>query len=160
MPVELEKVAGGFRVDGLDLRGGKCGCTSVAKCCYSWSKVKKRSPDLIEFVAKMETPDTVDNFMWSYTVRKDGLTIRVSVADARDKEIYSGFIPPSVKEWEARGWDVLEKSGDREDGAVWRCSMCRWLYKDDVEGRPFEELPTDWKCPVCKASKASFEKIG
>ncbi|MGD8351775.1 MAG: hypothetical protein PVG55_02150, partial [Nitrospirota bacterium] len=118
MPLEIEKIPGGFRVDGLELRGGKCGCTSVAKCCYSWSKVKKRGPDLVDLVAKMESPDTADNFTWSYTVRKDGVTVRVSVADARDKEIFSGFIPPSVKEWEARGWEVLERSGDREDGVV------------------------------------------
>jgi len=24
----------------------------------------------------------------------------------------------------------------------------------------FEYLPSDWKCPVCKAGKESFEKIG
>lgn len=160
MPVEIEKIPGGFRLDGLELRSGKCGCTSVAKCCYSWSKVKKRGPDLVEFVAKMETPDTTENFTWGYAVRKDGMTVRVSVADARDKEIYSGYIPPSVKEWEAKGWEVLELSGDREDGVVWRCSMCRWLYKEDKEGTPFEELPRDWKCPLCKASKSVFERVG
>jgi rubredoxin len=160
VPVEIEKIPGGFRLDGLELRGGKCGCTSVAKCCYSWSKVKRRGPDLVDLVAKMETPDTADNFTWSYTVRKDGVTVRVSVADARDKEIYSGYIPPSVKEWEARGWEVLERSGDREDGVVWRCSMCRRLYKEDKEGTPFEELPGDWKCPRCNASKSVFERIG
>ena len=160
MAIEVEKIPSGFRVEGLDLRGGKCGCTSVAKCCYTWSKVKKRGADLIEFTAKMTSPDTSDDFQWSYTVRKEGLTIKVSVDDARDKAIYSGFIPPSVKEWEARGWEVIESSGDREDGAVWRCSMCRWLYREDKDGTAFDDLPDDWRCPLCKASKSSFERIG
>jgi rubredoxin len=158
--IEIKKIPSGFSVDGLELRGGKCGCTSVAKCCYTWSKVKKRGADLIELSAKMTGPDTSDDFQWSYTVSKEGVTVKVTVDDARDKAIYSGFIPPSVKQWEARGWEVVESSGDREDGAVWRCSMCRWLYKEDKEGTPFEDLPDDWRCPLCKAAKSAFERIG
>jgi len=160
LALEIEKIPSGFRVDGLDIRGGKCGCTSVAKCCYTWSKVKKRGADLIEFTAKMTSPDASDDFQWSYTVRKEGVTVKVSVDDARDKTIYSGFIPPSVKEWEDKGWEVVERSGDREDGVVWRCSMCKWLYKEDKEGTAFEDLPDDWKCPLCKAPKSAFERIG
>jgi rubredoxin len=157
--LEINKIPGGFRVDGLDLKTGKCGCTSIAKCCYSWSKVKKRD-SLVEFVAKMTAADTTDNFIWSYTVKKNGITVKVVVEDARDNEIYSGFIPPAVKEWETRGWEVIEKEGDREDGVVWRCAMCKWLYREDKKGQTFEQLPDDWKCPVCNALKNQFEKIG
>lgn len=158
MSIEIKKIPGGLQVDDLKLLKGKCGCTSVAKCCYSWSKVKKKD-STIEFVAKMTTPDTSDHFTWGYTVQKEGITIKVLVEDARDKEIYSGYIPPSVKEWEDRGWEVLQKEGDREDGIVWRCAMCRWLYKEDKEGQSFEELPDDWKCPLCNVNKSQFEKI-
>ncbi len=159
MAVLVEKVAGGFSIDGLELLRGKCGCTSIAKCCYSWSKVKKKG-DTIVFEAKMTAPDTKDNFNWGYTVRKEGITVTVLVEDARDKEIFSGFIPPSVKQWESRGWEVIEKYGDREDGVVWRCAICKWLYKDDKEGTSFENLLDDWRCPLCKAKKSEFEKIG
>ncbi len=159
MSVQIEKIPGGFKVDGLELKNGKCGCTAIAKCCYSWSKVKKRGKS-IEFVAKMTAPDTKDNFDWGYIVKKDDVTVSVKVEDARDKEIYSGFIPPTLAEWTERGWEVVESYGDREDKTVWRCAMCRWLYKEDKEGKPFEELPEDWRCPVCNASKAEFEKIG
>jgi rubredoxin len=159
MPVPIEKISGGFNVDGLLLKGGKCGCTSIAKCCYSMSKVKKRN-GVIEFNAKMTDPDTVDTYNWSYTVRKDGTTVKVAVEDARDKTIYSGFVPPSAGEWEARGWEVVEKVGDREDGVIWRCSMCKWLYKEDKEGISFDELPENWKCPNCWVGKSYFERIG
>lgn len=159
MSVEMKKIPGGFEVDGLKLLKGKCGCTSIAKCCYSWSKVKKTATTL-SFIAKMTSPDTADTYNWRYTVQKDGVTVNVMVEDARDKEIYSGFIPPSVKEWESRGWEVLEKEGDREDATVWRCAMCKWLYRDDTEGTAFDQLPSDWKCPVCNAPKSHFEKIG
>ena len=45
------------------------------------------------------------------------------------------------------------------------CSMCGFVY-DPAEGdpdsgiapgTPFENLPDDWVCPVCGASKADFE---
>lgn len=159
MSLSIEKIPGGFSVDGLELKNGKCGCTSVSPCCYSWSRVKKKDAGTLEFVAKMTGPETKDHYEWSYSVSKDGVTIRVTVEDARDKEIYSGYIPPSVKEWEAKGWDVVEKNNDREDGAIWRCGACRWLYKEAKEGTPFEELPDDWKCPKCGVSKDSFEQI-
>ena len=158
MSMEIEKIKGGFMVDGIKLLKGKCGCTSVVQCCYSWSKVKKRSTGL-ECEVKMTGPDTKDNYNWGYTVSKNGITVTVRVEDARDKEISSGFIPPSVSEWEARGWEVLDKEGDREDGIVWRCAMCKWLYKDNVEETPFENLPEDWTCPKCGAPKRDFEKI-
>jgi pyruvate oxidase len=108
----------------------------------------------------MSDPDTRDNFSWGYIVEKDGVTVAVAVDDARDKSMCSGYFPPALEEWQARGWTVAEKKGEREDGAVWRCSMCKWLYKDNVEGTPFDGLPADWKCPVCKAGKSAFESIG
>jgi hypothetical protein len=42
MSVAIERIPGGFRVDGLDLKRSKCGCTSILACCYSRSMVKRR----------------------------------------------------------------------------------------------------------------------
>jgi rubredoxin len=160
MAVVAVKIPGGYSFDGLELKNGKCGCTSIAKCCYSWSKLKKKSDSAYEFAAKMTTADSKDNFAWSYTVRKDGITVSVRVEDARDKDISSAYIPPAAAQWAEKGWEIIEQEGTREDGAVWRCAMCKWLYKEDQEGTPFQELPDDWVCPVCKAPKSAFEKIG
>lgn len=159
MSVEVEKIPGGFRVDGLDLKTGKCGCTSIAQCCYTWSKVKKKGASGYEMNAKATDNNTKDHFEWGYTVEKDGMTVKVHVEDARDKEIYSGFLPPAVSAWIERGWTVIEQLADREDGEVYRCAMCRWLYKDKEQGTVFADLPDDWKCPTCSAGKHAFEKI-
>ena len=43
--------------------------------------------------------------------------------------------------------------------AKYRCGICGEIYDDDVEGIPFEQLPDDWRCPVCRASKSDFELI-
>ena len=49
----------------------------------------------------------------------------------------------------------------------WRCIICGYIY-DPEEGDPksgikpgtaFEELPDDWVCPICGATKDQFEKI-
>ena len=47
----------------------------------------------------------------------------------------------------------------------YRCKVCKWVYDPlmgDFKGgipanTPFEELPADWVCPVCKADKSKFE---
>ena len=48
----------------------------------------------------------------------------------------------------------------------YRCTVCGYIYdpefgdpeNDIVPGTPFDELPEEWVCPVCGASKDEFEK--
>ncbi len=49
----------------------------------------------------------------------------------------------------------------------WQCSVCGYVY-DAEQGDPdngvnpgtaFEDLPEDWVCPVCGASKDEFAKV-
>ncbi len=50
----------------------------------------------------------------------------------------------------------------------YKCTVCGYVYDPelgDPDGgikprTPFEELPDDWVCPMCGASKSQFEKIG
>lgn len=48
----------------------------------------------------------------------------------------------------------------------WICTICGYIY-DPIEGDPdngvdpgtaWEDVPNDWLCPVCGASKGDFEK--
>ena len=39
---------------------------------------------------------------------------------------------------------VTSRSGERQSGPL---------------GTPFEQLPEDWVCPVCGASKNEFQKV-
>ena len=49
----------------------------------------------------------------------------------------------------------------------YRCTVCGYIYdpkEGDPEsgippGTPYEELPDDWICPVCGATKDQFEKV-
>jgi len=50
--------------------------------------------------------------------------------------------------------------------AKFRCTVCGYVYdpeKGDPDsgikpGKPFQELPEDWVCPICGAPKGQFEK--
>jgi rubredoxin len=52
--------------------------------------------------------------------------------------------------------------------AKWMCSGCYYVYDPELgepetgisPGTPFEEIPDDYRCPVCGAPKSMFDKIG
>ena len=37
------------------------------------------------------------------------------------------------------------------------CQICGYVYDETREKAPFEQLPADWKCPLCGAVKADFK---
>jgi flavin reductase (DIM6/NTAB) family NADH-FMN oxidoreductase RutF/rubredoxin len=49
----------------------------------------------------------------------------------------------------------------------YKCKICGYVYNPEIgdpasnikPGTPFEELPNDWRCPICGAPKSEFEKI-
>lgn len=51
--------------------------------------------------------------------------------------------------------------------AKYKCTVCGYIYDPQLgdpdggikPGTPFEEIPDDWVCPVCGASKDQFKKI-
>ena len=50
---------------------------------------------------------------------------------------------------------------------TWVCTVCGWIYDEEkgdpdydlAAGVPFEELPEDFVCPLCKHPASDFEKI-
>ena len=40
-----------------------------------------------------------------------------------------------------------------------RCKICGHIYDEAKEGVKFEDLPDDWKCPLCKVGKNMFEEV-
>ena len=41
----------------------------------------------------------------------------------------------------------------------YRCTLCGYIYDDEVESVKFEDLPDDGTCPLCGAGKSDFEKV-
>ncbi len=44
----------------------------------------------------------------------------------------------------------------KSEGKVWVCTICGYIYDEAAEGVPFESLPDDWVCPLCKHPKSDF----
>ncbi|MDJ0735125.1 MAG: rubredoxin [Nostocaceae cyanobacterium] len=50
----------------------------------------------------------------------------------------------------------------------YECRACGYVYeplkgddrRDIPSGTPFEELPINWRCPVCSAKKSAFANVG
>lgn len=43
--------------------------------------------------------------------------------------------------------------------AIYKCSVCDYIYDEEKEGVKWEDLPDDWVCPVCESDKSYYEKI-
>ncbi len=49
-----------------------------------------------------------------------------------------------------------ENTGNKK---VWVCKICNYIYDDNKEEIPFEELPDDYLCPLCIHPKSDFEEL-
>ena len=62
---------------------------------------------------------------------------------------------------------IEEKKKEAPKMAKYKCLVCGWVYDPEIgdpdngiaPGTRFEELPDDWRCPICGASKSEFEKM-
>jgi rubredoxin len=62
---------------------------------------------------------------------------------------------------------IIETKEEIINMAKYKCLACDYIYdpeKGDPDagiqpGTPFEDLPDDWTCPVCRVGKEQFEKI-
>jgi pyruvate oxidase/acetolactate synthase-1/2/3 large subunit len=43
--------------------------------------------------------------------------------------------------------------------AKYRCTVCNYVYDEAKEGTKFDELPNNWRCPVCNSPKSVFIKL-
>jgi rubredoxin len=83
------------------------------------------------------------------------------------REKVEGFSEAGCDLWGHEG--NFERKKYREGGVYmdrYVCQVCGYVY-DPAKGDPdsgvapgtkFEDLPDDWSCPVCGASKDDFEK--
>jgi hypothetical protein len=110
MKPEIERIPGGFKVDGLELRRGKCGCGGMGgDCCFTYSKVSHQGNNLA-YDGKATAPSTHKNYEWGYRVRREGVEVEVHMLDTRDKkDFFSGCWPPPVSAFKERGWEVAEE---------------------------------------------------
>jgi hypothetical protein len=141
--VAIEKVHAGFRVDGLSLLRGNCGCggltgpggAGVGDCCQTYSIVKKDG-NVIIFFAKGTTPNTKNNFKSGYRVKKGAVEVDVMVYDTRDSKgfTFGGHYPPPLSDWQAKGWQVVQQV--EEPLADTGMALPKWCQSAESCDRP------------------------
>jgi rubredoxin len=50
---------------------------------------------------------------------------------------------------------IADESKNNTKKGKYVCSVCGYVYDGEI---PFENLPDDYKCPVCAAPKSAFVK--
>lgn len=49
---------------------------------------------------------------------------------------------------------------ERSDILKYKCKICGYIYDPkDNDGVEFVDLPEDWVCPLCGATKEDFEAV-
>lgn len=46
-----------------------------------------------------------------------------------------------------------------EERSQYKCKICGYVHDENKSSTRFDELPDDWKCPICGRPKSDFEKI-
>lgn len=79
------------------------------------------------------------------------------VGEVKDAAVLTDKTPMTYAEYRARKAGKAPASAKTEEkAAVYQCSVCHYVYDGDI---PFEELPDDYICPICKKPKSVFVKM-
>lgn len=78
-----------------------------------------------------------------------------SITDIFIIDMFGGSVPVTIDEFLAADWYRKDVPPGSEV-----CDVCGHIYDaaKDGDGKPFEALPDDWKCPVCGALKSQYKK--
>lgn len=85
----------------------------------------------------------------------DAGTHTLYLLEVVDAESLSSDAVMTVRQWNARGNEApatapVFRTLDKKIG--WKCTVCGYIY-------PKEELPEDYRCPICRAPASKFEKL-
>lgn len=101
---------------------------------------------------------SVNSFLSANVVEtKDLGTHIMFIADVVGGEVLSDNASMTYDYYFANVKPKPEKTESKSKS--WVCKICGWVYDEEKTGIPFEELPDDWVCPLCKHPKSDFELI-
>lgn len=136
-------------------------------------------------LGKTKTPIVLDNTLAYFEARLinkiDIGTHTIFIGNVEDGEVLTqenpmtyefyhkvkgGYSPKTAPTYSEEVDKKLEKKMEEEKMDKYVCEVCGYVY-DPTKGDPdsgiapgtkFEDLPDDWVCPICGASKEAFHK--
>lgn len=108
----------------------------------------------------MKDKDVVRKARIASLYQKDqSMTLRLSHKNPQIRQVYEEFYGKALSELAEKmlhtsyqDRSMIWKGKGEGKMAKWKCKVCGYIY----EG---EELPSDFKCPLCKQPASSFEKV-
>lgn len=90
------------------------------------------------------------------------VALEISESVAGGKEIVPSGLEKNVTFWRdiEYTFSPYAPSPSPTPADIFTCKVCKHVYdpETDGEGKPFEELPDDWVCPVCGSPKSAFSQ--
>ena len=82
-------------------------------------------------------------------------------------EVKKGTAPKTAPTYRGPDIEITKATEEQKNIQKYRCPIRGYIYDPEVgdidhnikPGTKFEELPSDWRCPICTAYKSSFIKI-
>ncbi len=82
-------------------------------------------------------------------------------------EVKKGTTPQSAPHYIKTEAKVETKKEEASKMAKYECTVCNYIYNPEegdpdggiAPGTAFEDIPDDWVCPICGASKDMFKKV-
>lgn len=108
-------------------------------------------------------------------LEKAAAYLRCRVTDQKELSTHTAFFCEVIDAWQGEGEPLIygdyqnnmktkaqeafkkykEEKTMAEVQEKWVCTVCGYVYDGEM---PFEDLPDDWKCPLCAAPKSAFKK--
>jgi rubredoxin len=107
-----------------------------------------------------EEPLTYDYYREKYKM----LAPKNAPTYVEKEKLENEVVPEVVKKEEPKAEKVVQKP--ESDSSSYTCGICGFQYNSEEgdpsmgipPGTPFEDLPEDYKCPICNAGKDYFNK--
>ena len=88
--------------------------------------------------------------------RVDLDTHTLFIADLADAKVLSDEPPMTYGDYRLLKAGGAPKAAASQEKAAYQCTICHYVYDGEI---PFEELPEDWVCPVCRKPKSVFVRM-
>lgn len=143
------------KLEGINIKTGETGIPIVLNDSLSYVECKLG-----------QTVDAGTHYIFIGEVINADVIVKGSpLTYAYYRNIKKGIAPKNAPTYIDKS--KLSETKKVEESKKYKCSICGHVYDPDLgdedygipKGTKFEDLPDDWKCPVCGAEKDDFVEI-
>ena len=136
------------KMEGMDLKYGETGVPIVLNDAIAYLVCKVvETYDVgshLMFIGELVEADVLDQ-------SKEALTY------LHYRQVKKGIAPKNAPTYVDKS--KLLKKPQGGDFAKYECGACGYIYDEEKDGKKFDDLPDDWRCPLFGSEKDDFFKL-